>query len=214
LRHGINAMTRPEQTAIVERELSELLHRIGAVRFGEFTLKDGRTSPFYLDLRGLISHPDALARVARAMLQRAASLRYDRLAGIPYAGLPLAVAMAMVGGQPMVYARKEAKEYGTRRRIEGEYRAGERALLIDDVITSGGSKLEARAPLIEAGLVVEDVLVVVDREDRGREAMHDAGLRLHSVLKVRALLGHLREHGAAPAEAVDRAFDFLAASAR
>ncbi len=90
----------------VERELSELLHHIGAVRFGEFTLKDGRRSPFYLDLRVLVSYPDALARTARAMLQRSAGLRYDRLAGIPYAGLPLAVAMALVGERPMIYARK------------------------------------------------------------------------------------------------------------
>lgn len=79
-------MSRPDETALVERELSELLHRIGAVRFGDFTLKDGRRSPFYLDLRILVSYPDALAGVARAMLQRAAALCYDRIAGIPYAG--------------------------------------------------------------------------------------------------------------------------------
>jgi uridine monophosphate synthetase len=205
-------MPRPEHTAIVEHELSELLHRIGALRFGEFTLKDGRRSPFYLDLRGLVSHPDALARVARAMLQRAEALRYDRLAGIPYAGLPLAVAMSLIGNQPMVYARKEAKDYGTRRVIEGEFRPGERALLIDDVVTSGGAKLEACAPFAAAGLVVEDVLVVVDREERGSATLAEAGLRLHSVLKVRALLGHLRERGAAPAADVERALDFLAAS--
>src|SRR5262249_29244566 len=147
----------PEHDAIVERELSELLHRIGAVRFGSFTLKDGRQSPFYLDLRVLVLHPTALARVARAMVQRAAGLDYDRLAGIPYAGLPLAVAMALIAERPMVYARKEAKAYGTKRMVEGEYRAGERALLIDDVVTSGGAKLEAREPFTNVGLVVEDV---------------------------------------------------------
>src|SRR5262249_45718363 len=77
---------RTDQMAVVERELSLALHHIGAVRFGEFTLKDGRRSPFYLDLRVLVSHPDVLARVGRAMLQRAEDLRYDRLAGLPYAG--------------------------------------------------------------------------------------------------------------------------------
>jgi uridine monophosphate synthetase len=206
-------MSRPDQTAVA-RELSELFYRIGVVRFGEFTLKDGRISPFYLDLRVLVTFPDALARVARAMLQRAESLIFDRIAGIPYAGLPIAVAMALIAERPMVYARKEAKAYGTKRLIEGEYRAGERALLVDDVVTSGGAKLEAVAPFTSAGLVVEDVLVVVDREESGAATLAAAGLRLHSVLKVHALLGHLREQRAAGADQIDRALAFLAAAPR
>ena len=108
----------------------------------------------------------------------------------------------------MIYARKEAKDYGTKRLIEGEFAAGERALMVDDVVTSGGAKLEAIAPFRDAGLVVEDVLVVVDREDRGAAVLADAGLRLHSVLKVRALLGHLRDRGAVSAAELDRALDF------
>jgi uridine monophosphate synthetase len=202
-------MVGPEHDAIVERELSELLHRIGAVRFGSFTLKDGRQSPFYLDLRVVVSHPAALARIARAMVRRAAALDYDRIAGIPYAGLPLAVAMSLIAERPMIYARKEAKDYGTKQLVEGEYRAGERALLVDDVITSGGAKLEALAPFARVGLVIEDVLVVIDREESGAAVLRDAGLRLHSVLKVRALLGHLREQRAASPADVDRALDFL-----
>ena len=102
----------------VAASLSEILHRIGAVRFGDFELKDGRRSPFYLDLRILVSHPDALAKVARALTQRAQGLLFDRLAGLPYAGLPLAVAMSLISGTPMVYARKEAKRYGTSRLVE------------------------------------------------------------------------------------------------
>jgi uridine monophosphate synthetase len=205
-------MSPGSKDAHVERELSEILHRIGAVRFGEFTLKDGRQSPIYLDLRVLVSHPDALSRVGRAMVQRAASLSYDRIAGIPYAGLPIAVAMSLIAERPMVYARKEVKSYGTKRMIEGEYRAGERALLVDDVVTSGGAKLEAAAPFKEAGLVVEDVLVVVDREERGAAALAEAGLRLHSVLRVRALLEHLRHRGVADPADIDRALAFLGAS--
>jgi len=213
-RHGACSAPMSPLDEHVARELSELLHRIGVIRFGDFTLKDGRRSPFYLDLRLLVSHPDALARVARAMLQRAAGLRYDRIAGIPCAGLPIAVAMALIAERPMVYARKEAKEYGTRRMVEGEFRAGERALLVDDVVTSGGAKLEAMAPFTDAGLVVEDVLVVIDREDCGAAVLADAGLRLHSVLKVRTLLGHLRDRGVVGTADVERAFDFLLSSSK
>jgi uridine monophosphate synthetase len=192
-------------------DVSEILHEIGAVRFGDFELKDGRRSPFYLDLRVLISYPEALAKVARALTQRAQGLVFDRLAGIPYAGLPLAVAMSLLSGTPLVYPRKEGKRYGTARLVEGEYHAGERALVIDDVVTSGGAKLEAIGPLREVGLVVEDVLVVVDRGDRGGEALAAAGLRLHSVLTARELLDHLRTVGAAKEDDVRRALDFLAA---
>ena len=200
-------MTDHDATA---RELSVMLYRIGAVRFGTFTLKDGRQSPFYLDLRVVISHPTALARLARAMLQRVAGLSYDRIAGIPYAGLPIAVAMSLIGERAMIYARKEAKHYGTERMVEGEYRAGERALLVDDVITSGGAKLEAAVPFRAAGLVVEDVLVAVDRSDgRGAADLAAAGLRVHSVLNARDLFGHLGEQGLVSAAEIARASDFL-----
>jgi uridine monophosphate synthetase len=203
-------MPSAESQAIVARELSALLHRIGVVRFGDFTLKDGRHSPFYLDMRVLISHPAALARVARAMLQRAEGIAYDRLAGLPYAGLPIAVAMSLIAERPMIYVRKEAKDYGTKKLIEGEYAAGERALMIDDVVTSGGAKLDAVAPFRDAGLLVEDVLVIVDRSDGGAQALADAGLRLHSVLDVRTLLAELGAAGTVPAADVDRALAFLA----
>lgn len=203
-------MPSAESHSIVARELSALLHRIGVVRFGDFTLKDGRHSPFYLDMRVLISHPAALARVARAMLQRAEGIAYDRLAGLPYAGLPIAVAMSLIAERPMIYVRKEAKDYGTKKLIEGEYAAGERALMIDDVVTSGGAKLDAVAPFRDAGLRVEDVLVIVDRSDGGARALADAGLRLHSVLDVRTLLAELGAAGTVPAADIDRSLAFLA----
>lgn len=191
------------------QRLAGELYRIGAIRFGDFVLKDGRHSPFYIDLRLLISQPAVLRHVAQAMVSRAAALPFDCLAGIPYAGLPIAVAMSLESGRPLVYPRKEAKAYGTRRSVEGVFKPGERALVIDDVITTGGAKLEAIAPLREAGLVVEDILVVVDREQSGEQTLAAAGLRLHSVLKVRALLQQLRQAGVIGDVQVARALAFL-----
>jgi uridine monophosphate synthetase len=190
------------------------LHRIGAVRFGDFVLKDGRHSPFYIDLRLLVGHPGVLRRVARAMLACAAALRFDCLAGIPYAGLPIAIAMSLESGCPLVYPRKEVKAYGTRRQVEGVFQPGERALVIDDVITTGGAKLEAVAPLREAGLVIEDILVVVDREQGNAQALAAAGVRLHSVLKVRGLLDNLRKAGAIGEEQLTHALEFLHSALR
>ena len=185
------------------------LHHLGAVRFGDFILKDGRHSPFYIDLRVLISEPPMLRRAGHAMLERAGALAYDCLAGIPYAGLPLAIAMSLEGGRPLVYARKEAKAYGTHQQVEGRFAPGNRALVIDDVITTGGAKLEAVAPLRSAGLVVEDILVVVDREQAPAGALAASGLRLHSVLKVTELFGALQAAGVVSADLIQQAFAFI-----
>jgi uridine monophosphate synthetase len=190
-------------------ELAVDLHRIGAVRFGDFVLKDGRHSPFYIDLRIVIADPGLLRRVGRAMLAEAAGLAFDCVAGIPYAGLPLAVAMALEGNCPLVYARKEAKGYGTQRQVEGILRAGERALVVDDVITTGGAKLDAIAPLRAAGLVVEDILVVVDREQASATTLSAGGVRLHSVMTVTTLFAHLRSAGLVDSEQVARALAFI-----
>jgi uridine monophosphate synthetase len=198
---------------IVVRELSELLFRIGVVRFGSFTLKDGRLSPVYFDLRILVSYPDALARVARAMTQRAEAIAYDRLAGLPYAGLPIAVAMSLIGGRPLIYPRKETKSYGTKRAIEGEFAAGERALVIDDVITSGGAKVEAIEVLRGAGLEVSDVLVLVDRRQPGTDVLAEVGVELHSVLPVMDLLTALRDSDAIEEAEYRSAQEFLGGSA-
>ena len=162
------ALRRPTHTALILD-----LARIGAVRFGEFTLKSGKTSPIYIDLRLLASHPDVLGRVAGAyaeLLRRTSTT--TRIAAIPYAALPIGTAVALQMGQPLIYPRKETKGYGTRRAIEGEFHAGERAVVLDDLITTGGIKIEAIAPLQEAGLEVQDVVVLIDRESGGQR---DAG---------------------------------------
>lgn len=195
--------------SISSEELIAELHAIGVIRTGDFVLKDGRHSPIYIDLRVLAGHPRVLGLVGRALVQRSRGLSFTCVAGIPYAGLPLAVAMSLAGDIPLVYPRKEAKTYGTKQRVEGVFQPGDRALVVDDVITTGGAKIEAVAPLREAGLEVTDILVVVDREEAGREVLADAGLALHSVLRLTEILDRLEAQGSLSAEDASRARAFV-----
>jgi uridine monophosphate synthetase len=175
--------------------LADALFDHGCVQLGSFTLKSGLTSPIYIDLRLLVSHPRLLRQVAAVLAGVARGLTFDRIAAIPYAALPIGAAMALEMDRPMIYPRREVKGHGTRRAVEGRFEAGETALLLDDLITRGDSKLEAIEALEAAELVVRDVLVLIDREQGGEDDLVSRGYRLHAALKLTGLLAALRTSG-------------------
>lgn len=181
-------------------ELALALYDIGAFKFGTFTLKSGLISPFYVDLRLLVSHPDILQMSAEVLAQLITEIPYDRLAAIPYAALPIGVALALTVKRPLIYPRKERKEHGTARLIEGEFKAGERVLVIDDLITKGDSKIEAIAPLRDAGLQVTDIAVLLDRQSGGVQTMAAAGITVHAALRLNDMLDILQSTGKLEAE--------------
>jgi uridine monophosphate synthetase len=171
-------------------DLALALFDIGCIKFGKFKLKSGLMSPIYVDLRLLVTFPAVLKQVGQAMAEhvRAAGLAYDRLVALPYAGLPIGVAVSLELDRPMIYPRKEAKDYGTAKLIEGAYAAGETVLMVDDVITNGGAKLDALKPLFDEGLVVKDLIVLIDREQGGAAQLAARGVKLHAVLTLRRAL--------------------------
>ena len=189
------------------------LHRIGAVQFGEFTLASGLSSPIYIDLRLLPSDPPALSRAAAAYADLLRGLDFNRLAAIPYAALPIGTAVALQTGWPLIYPRKEVKTHGRGRAIEGHFAPGERAVVLDDLITTGGSKVEAIQVLREAGLVVEDVVVLIDRQASGAADLAVHGVRLHAVLTLAEIMAALAARGAISAEKREAVERYLAGGA-
>ena len=189
--------------------LADSLLEAGCIKFGEFTLKSGLKSPIYIDLRQIISKPKLLKRVASAYLPVLRSLPFTRIAGLPYAAIPIATAISLQGNYPMIYPRKEVKSYGTKAEIEGEYHAGETVAVIDDLATTGGSKFEAIEKLTGAGLVVRDIVVLVDRESGAKESLSKAGFDLHAVLKITQLLDHWQAAGKVEKNKIESTRKFL-----
>src|SRR5688572_5979222 len=189
--------------------LADNLLSASCIKFGSFTLKSGLISPLYIDLRQIISHPKLLSEVAHSYQSLISSLNFNRIAGLPYAAIPIATAISLQGNYPMIYPRKETKSYGTKAEIEGEYHAGETVVVIDDLATTGGSKFEAIEKLTGVGLVVKDVVVLVDRQSGAKESLEQAGYSMHAVLTITQLLDYWEETKQVDRDKIEATREFL-----
>lgn len=182
------------------RDLIIGLAELGALQFGDFTLASGKRSSMYVDLRLLVSRPDLMQDAAAAYAEKLAALQCDRIAGVPYAALPIGMAVALASGVPLIYNRKESKSHGLGKDIEGLWNPGERVVIIEDVITTGGSIVSSVELFRAAGMVVDDAIVLLDRQQGGVENLQKAGIRVHCVLALADVLALLSETGHIPEE--------------
>ena len=197
--------------------LAESLFRLGAVEFGDFTL--GRTavgSPVYLNVRKLIGHPTALWRVAALMHDEIVALQgmrnpqvaqFDLVAGVPLGGLHIATAYSLIAKVPMIYLHPARDE----RVVEGVYGYGQTAIIMDDLVTGGGSITETAAALREAGLLVKDAFVLVDRQQGAKERLRADGINLRAVLSLEVILNYLMSSGLIEEEQYRRSMEYLEA---
>ncbi len=167
----------------------------GCIQFGSFTLKSGIDSPIYIDLRRLAGYPQLLQKVAAAYIPILQKLWFDHLGALPYAALPIATAIGLEGNWSMIYPRKEVKSYGTAVQIEGVYSTGDRVVVIDDLISTGGSKFEGIQKLESEGLRVKDVVVLIDRSTDGKEILRRKGYVLHAVFTLTQILDYYEMTG-------------------
>ena len=193
-----------------DAKLVDGLVDLTAVKFGDFTLASGQHSPIYIDLRLLVSEPSLLAMAADAYTKLVAGLQDDRVAGVPYAALPIATAVSLRTGIPMIYTRKEAKTHGLGKDVEGNWQPGDRVVIIEDLITSGGSIIKSAHRLRELGLVVEEAIVLIDRDQGGVANLAAEGIHAQAVFTLPTILDYLVASGRMEASVAADVRAFLA----
>jgi orotate phosphoribosyltransferase len=177
-----------------EDDFAEILVRTGSLKFGTFKLASGMLSPYYIDLRLLPSDPEAFRRAInfyRSVVEPNLATRIQRLAGIPTAGIAYAAVLAFTISKPFLYVRKEIKEHGRERRIEGLLLPGDKVLVLDDVATTGKNILEAVEAIRGEGGVIEDAVVLLDRQQGAAQNLRKVGVRLHAFATMRQIADKL-----------------------
>ena len=171
-------------------KMSQALVDCGALQFGDFTLASGAKSSYYIDIKRASTDPKVLKLIAQLMAENLAEsgLKVDRIAGVVLGSVPLAAALSLETGIPYIMIRKEKKDHGTGKLIEGILNEGDTVLVVEDVITSAGSSITAIGTLREAGAKVENVYSVIDREAGGADNLKEIGIQLTPLVRASELL--------------------------
>ena len=190
-------MSSKKNDETIKVEICKILNKIGALHFGAFKLTSGKISPYYIDLRIVPSFPDAFQKICEFYVDfiknEIGNRNFERIAGIPVAGIPFASLIAYNLKKPFLYIRKGVRFHGRQRRIEGILAPGDRILLVDDLITTGISLRNAAKAIRAEGGVVSDAAVLLDREEGGREKLDKSGIKLHALLNISEIVKKLYE---------------------
>lgn len=169
------------------------IYNLGIIKFGNFTLKSGMNSPIYIDFRPIASRPDLLIKLSDLLIREVPSYNFELICGVPYAALPIATTLSLRSRIPLIIKRKENKGYGTERMIEGIYKTGQSCLIIEDVITSGDSLLKTVIDLEKEGLIIKDIMSILDREQGGIENIKKRGYNIRTLFRIREVFKILKK---------------------
>ena len=177
-----------EEKLFLMKQVGILLIKYNAIKFGDYTLTSGKKSPYYIDLRQTISSPITMDWIAnsltRIILNEIGKDKIDRILGVPTAGVPFATVVSQKLGIPLIYYRQARKEHGVRKKIEGILERNDRILIVDDLITTGESVIEAAEVVRDQGGVVNELVVLLDREQGGKERLRQSRIEPHVLFKI------------------------------
>ncbi|AGW86264.1 Orotate phosphoribosyltransferase [Blattabacterium sp. (Nauphoeta cinerea)] len=160
------------------------IYNLGIIKFGNFTLKSGMNSSIYIDFRPIASKPDLLIKLSDLLIHEVTSYDFELICGVPYAALPIATTLSLRSKIPLIIKRKENKGYGTERMIEGIYKTGQNCLIIEDVITSGDSLLKTVIDIEKEGLIIKNIMSILDREQGGIENIKKRGYNIRTLFRI------------------------------
>ena len=172
-------------SAMTREDLAKRIADVSLLR-GEFTLRSGRKSNYYLDKYRFETQPDVLAALGKLFAEYVTD-KTDRIAGAELGAVPLAAAAGMASGKPIVFIRNQKKDYGTAKQVEGVLNPGETVLIVEDVLTTGGQVLEAAKTLQDLGAKVERIVAVIDRLEGARDNIEKAGFTFDSLFTTKDL---------------------------
>ena len=188
-----------EEKIFLTKQIGILLIKNDAIKFGDYILASGKKSPYYIDLRLTISSPITMDWIAnsltRIVINEIGRDKIDKILGVPTAGVPFATMVSQKLGIPLIYYRQARKEHGVRKKIEGTLDRNDRVLIVDDLITTGESVIESAEVVREQGGVVNELVVLLDREQGGREKLRAARIEPHVLFKISDAMNWLHNVG-------------------